>query len=50
MKRNLTEIFGYAPDDLTNESRSLWKLGACPFIEKSCIKYNHDQSFMVHAA
>lgn len=44
MKRDLIEIFGYSPDDLTNEARLLWKLGACPFIEKSCIKYNHDKS------
>lgn len=35
--RDLIEIFGYAPDDLTVEARSLWNLGACPFIEKSCI-------------
>jgi len=44
MKRDLIEIFGYSPDDLTVEARSLWNLGACPFIEKSCIKHNHDQS------
>ncbi|MDM8542242.1 NotI family restriction endonuclease [Desulfococcaceae bacterium HSG9] len=44
MKRDLIEIFGYSPDDLTVEARSLWNLEACPFIEKSCIKYNHDKS------
>lgn len=41
-KKDLVEIFGYAPDDLTPSVRSLWNLGACPFINKSCIKSNHD--------
>jgi hypothetical protein len=43
-KKDLVEVFGYAPDDLTPSVRSLWKLGACPFINKSCIKSNHDTS------
>jgi hypothetical protein len=46
MKRDLIEIFGYSPDDLTDESRSLWRLGACPFIEKECTKFNHDRSII----
>jgi hypothetical protein len=41
-KKDLVEVFGYAPDDLTPAVRSLWNLGACPFINKSCIKSNHD--------
>lgn len=46
MKRDLVEIFGYAPDDLSFEARSLWNFGACPFLKKSCIKINHDQSIV----
>ena len=46
MKRDLIEIFGYSPDDLTDQSRSLWRLGACPFIEKECTKFNHDRSII----
>ncbi len=46
MKRDLIEIFGYSPDDLTDEARSLWRLGACPFIEKACTKFNHDRSII----
>lgn len=42
--KDIVEIFGYAPDDLTQESRSLWDLGACPFIEKPCTKFNHDKT------
>jgi hypothetical protein len=42
--KDLVEIFGYAPDDLTPSVRSLWELGACPFINKACVKSNHDSS------
>jgi hypothetical protein len=45
-KKDIVEIFGYAPDDLSNVSRSLWSLGACPFIEKACTKTNHDQTII----
>lgn len=45
-KNDLIEIFGYGPDDLSKEARSLWSLEACPFIHKSCIKFNHDQSIV----
>ena len=45
-KRDLIEVFGYNPSDLTNEVRALWKLGGCPFINKTCIKINHDQSII----
>lgn len=43
-KNDIVEIFGYSPDDLTQEARSLWKLNACPFVAKSCSKHNHDQT------
>jgi hypothetical protein len=43
-RRDIVEIFGYSPDDQSKISRSLWRLGACPFIEKACTKTNHDQT------
>lgn len=43
-KKDLVEIFGYAPDDLTPSVRGLWQLGACPFINKACMKANHDST------
>ncbi len=44
VNKDLVEVFGYGPDDLTPSVRSLWSLGACPFINKSCTKANHDNS------
>ena len=43
-KKDLIEVFGYAPDDLSPQCRSLWRLSACPFINKQCTKANHDGS------
>ena len=45
-KKDLVEIFGYAPDDTTTQCRSLWELSACPFINKQCTKANHDGSII----
>ncbi len=45
-KKDLVEIFGYAPADLSSSSRSLWNLEACPFINKACTKTNHDKSIV----
>lgn len=45
-KKDLIEIFGYAPDDTTSQCRSLWNLSACPFINKQCTKANHDSSII----
>ena len=42
--RDLIEIFGYAPHDLTPEVRTLWRIGGCPFLGKKCTKTNHDQT------
>ena len=33
-KKDLVEVFGYTPDDLSNNARSLWNIGGCPFINK----------------
>lgn len=43
-KKDLVEIFGYAPDDLSKVARSLWNIGGCPFVNKGCTKINHDQT------
>lgn len=45
-KRDLIEVFGYAPDDLTSQCRSLWNLSACTFTNKQCTKTNHDGSIV----
>ena len=45
-KKDLIEIFGYAPDDITTPCRTLWNLSACPFINKQCTKTNHDISII----
>ena len=42
--KDIVEIFGYAPDDFSSTCRSLWKLGACPFVAKPCTKTNHDKT------
>ena len=45
-KRDLVEVFGYSPDDLSNNARTLWKLDACPFTNSRCSKSNHDNSIV----
>ena len=45
-KKNLVEIFGYAPDDTSQAARTLWDIGACPFIAKPCSKSNHNGSIV----
>jgi hypothetical protein len=44
--KDLVEIFGYSPDDLTPCVRKLWDLGACPFTNKPCSKTNHDTTIV----
>lgn len=39
--KDIVEIFGYAPNDTTSKCRSLWRIGACPFVEIPCTKKNH---------
>ena len=45
-QNDIVEIFGHAPNDTTNSCRSLWMLGACPFIASSCSKTNHDKTIV----
>ena len=42
--KDIEEIFGYAPDDVSSIARTFWNLKACPFVGKGCIKYNHDKT------
>ena len=42
--KDLIEVFGYAPDDLSRQARTLWNLSACPYTNKQCTKTNHDTS------
>ena len=39
--RALVEIFGHSPEDTTPAARKYWELAACPFIGRSCSKYDH---------
>jgi Restriction endonuclease NotI. len=43
-KNDLVEIFGYSPDDASDECRTLWKLGGCQFTGRPCTKHNHDKT------
>ena len=45
-KKDLCEIFGYAPNDLTKKVRRLWVSGVCPFVQKKCTKFNSDKSII----
>ena len=42
--KDIVEIFGYAPYDTSDECRSLWQIGACPFVQTPCNKRNHDSN------
>jgi hypothetical protein len=41
---DLCEIFGFAPDDVTNAARKQWKSQECPFVGGTCIKHSHPQN------
>lgn len=45
-KKDIVEIFGYAPNDTSPQCRTLWQLGACPFISMPCTKRNHDSTII----
>jgi len=45
-KKDLVEIFGHKPTDLSKSARSLWNMGACPFTKVQCTKINHDQTII----
>ena len=41
---DLAEIFGYAPDDTSENARRQWKSQSCPFVGGTCIKHSHPQN------
>ena len=43
-EKDIIEVFGYSPNDTTEQCRSLWNIGACPFLNIPCSKRNHDGS------
>jgi hypothetical protein len=40
---DLCEIFGYTPDDTSDNARKQWKSQECPFVGGVCIKHSHPQ-------
>ncbi len=42
--KDIVEIFGYSPNDTSDECRSLWRIGGCPFVQIPCTKRNHESS------
>lgn len=42
--KDIVEVFGYAPNDTSTQSRSLWRIGACPFVQIPCTKKNHENT------
>lgn len=39
--RALVEVFGFSPKDYSPYARKFWDLNACPFVGRSCSKYDH---------
>jgi len=37
------ELFGFAPDDLSETARKQWKSQQCPFVGGVCVKHSHPQ-------
>ncbi len=44
--KDIVEIFGFSPDDLTAVCRNIWEDEICPFVKSKCTKFNHDQSIV----
>ncbi len=44
--RDITELFGYSPDDHSSTARDARNLQKCPFSSSSCTKTNHDKSII----
>ena len=44
VKRDIVELFGYSPDDISNNAIDVWSSKLCPFRSQPCTKYNHDKS------
>lgn len=44
--RDIVELFGYSPNDLSEEAVQDFQNHHCPFVSKPCSKTNHDQSIV----
>ncbi|MFH1159095.1 MAG: NotI family restriction endonuclease [Pseudomonadota bacterium] len=44
--RDIVELFGYSPDDISRAAVETWKNKSCPFTGGTCTKTNHDQSII----
>lgn len=44
--RDIVELFGFSPDDVSEPALAAWNKKWCPFVEGSCSKTNHDQSLV----
>ena len=42
--KDIVEMFGHAPDDISDNSNVWFKEKRCPFVGATCTKTNHDQS------
>lgn len=42
--KDIVELFGFAPDDVSSEAVEIFKRSYCPFVSTPCTKTNHDQS------
>lgn len=42
--KDIVEMFGFAPDDVSEDSRRFFQSRCCPFLGSTCTKTNHDQS------
>jgi len=44
--RDIVELFGYRPNDVSQIARQTFANRSCPFTNKQCSKTNHDQSII----
>lgn len=42
--RDIVELFGYRPDDISQEACEAFDRGFCPFTKSDCTKTNHDKT------
>lgn len=42
--RDIVELFGFSPDDVSDPARAGWQSKFCPFTKGICTKTNHDQT------
>jgi hypothetical protein len=42
--KDIVELFGYAPDDTSDQAKHFFARQQCPFVKGPCSKTNHDQS------